>query len=108
MPIFHFSCTDLDTDEVERFVLRHLPPAATVLEVGAGDGRLAARLLARGFSMKAVDVDEEAVAGSVARGIDAVRMDYFDVRGRFDALLFTRSFHHLWPLDAAVAHAATL
>lgn len=100
---------EADADEVESFVGRHLPPPpATLLEVGAGDGRLAVRLVARGFSVKAVDVDEEAVAAARARGIDAARIDYFDVRGQFDALLFTRSFHHLWPLDKAVAHAARL
>jgi SAM-dependent methyltransferase len=103
------SPADADTDDVESFVMRHLHPRpACILEIGAGDGRLAARLVARGFSMKAVDLDEEAVASSVAPGVDAARMDYFDVRGQFDALLFTRSFHHIWPLDAAIAHAATL
>ena len=58
--------------------------------------------------MKAVDVDEEAVAAAVARGVDAARVDYFDVRGQFEALLFTRSFHHIWPIDKAVAQAAQL
>jgi SAM-dependent methyltransferase len=100
---------DADTDDVERFAVQHLPaPPATVLEIGAGDGRLAARLVARGFSVKAIDVSDEVVVLAAARGVDAACVDYFDVRGQFDALLFTRSFHHLWPLDKAVAHAATL
>jgi SAM-dependent methyltransferase len=99
----------LETDEVLAFVAGALPPQAHVLEVGAGDGRLAARLGAMGFRVKAVDVDAEAVGAAKARGVDATCTDFFDVRGeRFGALLFTRSFHHISPLGAAVAHARTL
>lgn len=66
------SAVDADTGEVESFFVQHLPPPpATVLEVGAGDGRLAARLVARGFSVKAIDVDDEAVAAAVARRVEA-------------------------------------
>jgi SAM-dependent methyltransferase len=100
---------DADTEEVESHFLPHLPPLpASVLEVGAGDGRLAARLAARGYSVKAIDVDDEAVAAAIARGVAAARVDYFDMRGQFDVLLFTRSFHHLWPLEKAVVQAGRL
>ena len=100
---------DADIEEVESYVRRHLAsPPLSVLEIGAGEGRLAARLLARGYSVKAIDVDEEAIGAAVARGVDAARIDYFDMCGQFDVLLFTRSFHHLWPLDRAVAHAQRL
>jgi SAM-dependent methyltransferase len=100
---------DADTEEVLSFVTRALPPRATVLEVGAGDGRLTARLDAAGWRVKAIDIDAEAVEAAKARGVDAARVDFFDVRGeRFDALLFTRSFHHLSPLSAAIAHSREL
>ena len=103
------SALDDDTEEVESHFLPHLPPPpASVLEVGAGAGRLAARLSARGYTVKAIDVDEEAVASALARGVDAASIDYFDMRGQFDVLLFTRSFHHLWPLERAVVQAGKL
>ena len=95
---------EIDVDAVLSFVIAALPPApATVLEVGAGDGRLAARLGERGHRVKAIDVDEEAVAAAKALGVDAERGDVLAWRGGpFDAVLYTRSFHHVWPLDAAV------
>jgi SAM-dependent methyltransferase len=100
---------ELETAEVLAFVTGAVPPGATVLEVGSGDGRLAARLGAMGLRVKAVDVDAEAVEAATARGVDARCADFFAVRGEhFAALLFTRSFHHIAPLGAAVAHARTL
>ena len=100
---------DADADEVLSFVTRALPPGGTVLEVGSGDGSLAARLRAAGWRVKAIDVDAEAVEAARARGVDAACVDFFDVRGeRFDALVFTRSFHHLSPLSAAIAQSRAL
>jgi SAM-dependent methyltransferase len=101
---------ELDVDDVLSFVIAALPPPpATVLEVGAGDGRLAARLRERGFSVAAIDVDDEAVAAARARGVAVERADVLEFRGGpFDAVIFTRSFHHVWPLDAAVASARAL
>lgn len=100
---------DADAAEVFAFAVSALPAGASVLEVGAGDGRLAARLGAAGFRVKAIDLDGDAVSAARARGVDAAQVDVFDLRGeRFDALLFTRSFHHLAPLDAAIAQARAL
>lgn len=100
---------DADTEEVLSFVVRALPHRAKVLEVGAGNGRLAARLGAAGWRVKAIDVDAEAVEAAQAAGVDAARVDFFELGGdRFDALLFTRSFHHLSPLSAAIAQTRAL
>lgn len=100
---------DADSEEVLSFITRALPPGVTVLEVGCGDGRVATRLRAAGWRVKAIDLDAEAVAAAKARGVDAECVDFFDVQGeRFDALLFTRSFHHLSPLSAAIAQSRAL
>lgn len=101
---------EIDTDQVLSFVTAALPPPpAAVLEVGAGEGRLAARLLERGFRVKAIDLDGDAVAKAKARGIDVQRADVLSFDGGpFDAVLYTRSFHHIWPLEAAVARSRAL
>jgi SAM-dependent methyltransferase len=89
------------------FVRRALPPGARrVLEVGCGDGVLAAMLAAEGFEVTAVDSDPEAVAKARGRGVDARLASWPDFEGgRFDALLFTRSLHHVGDLGASVAAA---
>ncbi len=101
---------ELDTDDVLAFVVAALPPSpATVLEVGAGDGRLAAKLVERGHVVTAIDLDADAVAAARARGVDARRADVLSFEGGpFDAVLYTRSFHHVWPLEDAVARSRAL
>lgn len=94
---------DADTSAVLAFVESALPPPpATVLEVGCGDGRLAETLIARGWAVTAIDASEKAVAAARERGVAAERRDFVSYTGGpFEALLFTRSFHHIWPLEAA-------
>ena len=86
------------------FVRRHLPElAARVLEVGCGNGELAAVLQANGLEIVALDSDEACVATAKASRVDG-RMATWPctVEGSFDAVLFTRSLHHIQPLDAAI------
>lgn len=90
------------------FVTSNLPRgAARILEVGCGDGALAALLQADGLEVTAIDSDPEAVNAAIATGIGArlatwpVPMDE-----KFDAILFTRSLHHIHELDEAVGAAA--
>ncbi len=90
---------------------RVLPPApARVVELGAGDGLLAAALMARGYDVLAVDSDPEMVEASRARGVHAVCADAvtFTHDTPFDAALFTRSLHHMEPLGVALDHARGL
>lgn len=93
------------------FVQRHLPDSATrVLEVGCGSGELAAMLQENGLAVVALDSDEACAATAQATGVD-VRLATWPcaVEGSFDAVLFTRSLHHIAPLEEAIATAiATL
>jgi SAM-dependent methyltransferase len=96
------------TLEVLTFLRRMLPaPPARVLEVGCGRGELAALLLARGYAVTALDVDPDAVAAARGSGVPAVRYDFLDGGIEpHDAVLFTRSLHHVADLDRAAALAA--
>jgi 2-polyprenyl-3-methyl-5-hydroxy-6-metoxy-1,4-benzoquinol methylase len=87
------------------FVRRVLPrPPLRVLEVGCGRGELAAELLAAGYEVTALDADPEAVAAAREAGVPAVLADFLEAgAGVHDAVLFTRSLHHIGDLDRAAA-----
>lgn len=91
------------------FVLGALPPGARrVVEVGCGDGEIAAALQEHGFDVAAIDADEACVAAARRQGVAAdcaVWPDY--PATRVDAILFTRSLHHVEDLDAALDAAVT-
>lgn len=71
-------------------------PGARLLEVGCGQGALAAALAARGVQVRAIDSLPEAVAEARARGVDAARADVLDYEDDpFDIVLFSRSLHHI-------------
>jgi SAM-dependent methyltransferase len=91
------------------FFASHLPPApARILEVGAGDGALAALLVRRGYDVVAIEPDEESAATARERGVQVVDAAFFacEPAGAFDVVTFTRSLHHIHPLPDAIAHAA--
>jgi SAM-dependent methyltransferase len=90
------------------FVKRFLPGGRSrILEVGCGAGELAARLSRDGHAVIAIDSDPESVAAARRLGLDARLANWPDFDdGYFDAVLFTRSLHHIHPLDYSVRHAA--
>jgi SAM-dependent methyltransferase len=90
------------------FVKRFLPNnCRRILEVGCGTGELAARLSRDGHGVVAIDNDPQSVAAARRLGVDSRLAKWPDFDGGyFDAVLFTRSLHHIHPLDHAVRHAA--
>jgi SAM-dependent methyltransferase len=92
-------------DAVLGFVLAALPPApARVLEVGAGQGALAAALRERGYEVVAIDP-----AADGAPGVEPVALN--DVSGddaSFDAAVAVVSLHHVEPLEESCARLAAL
>lgn len=95
---------DCATEYTHGFVSAALPAGASrILEVGCGDGALAASLAAGQLSVTAIDADPAAVAAARARGVAArcARWPGFS-DGRFDAILFTRSLHHLPDLGGSI------
>jgi SAM-dependent methyltransferase len=99
---------DLAVDDVLRWVAPFLDGRrGRVLEVGCGPGDLARRLGASGLEVTALD--QKLGDQGAAAGVRWVEADFlaFDDRP-FDAVLFTRSLHHIDPLDRAVEQAAHL
>jgi len=87
-----------------------------VLEVGAGDGAVARALAGRGYEVTALDESLDAPEHSVAAGAPAhehraavtwVRADFhhYETDRPFDAVLFTRSLHHMPPPGRALDRA---
>lgn len=78
-----------------------------ILEVGCGTGELAARLSKDGYSVVAIDSDGDSVAVARRLGVDARMATWPDfANGPFDAILFTRSLHHIHPLPESIEHTA--
>lgn len=101
---------DIATAETAAFLLEWLGDAhCRVLEVGAGEGHVAELLGHRGHEVVAIDTDAESVARARARGVDAREARWPDfTSGPFDAVVFTRSLHHIDDLEGAVARACEL
>ena len=77
---------------VEEFVRRSLPPPpARVLEVGAGEGELAAALAEAGYDVVAIDPAGEGEVAPVAL------LDLDEPDASFDAALAVVSLHHVEP-----------
>jgi len=95
---------DVLTTHTMEFVSGALPgPSLRLLEVGAGSGELARALMDAGHSVVAVDASTEAVARARELGVDARHADWHDFDdGTFDAILFTRSLHHIDRLQQAI------
>jgi SAM-dependent methyltransferase len=92
-------------DGVAAFVRAALPPPpARVLEVGAGQGELAAALRAAGWDVVAIDP-----AADGAQGVEPVAL--LDTPGEdasFDAAVAVVALHHVEPLPESCARLAAL
>ena len=92
----------MPTTDVIAFIRATLPPPpARVLEVGAGDGELAAVLEAAGYEVVAID------PGSEAPHVRRLPLHELDDEP-FDAALAVVSLHHVEPLAESLERLAAL
>lgn len=78
-----------------------------IIEVGCGDGELASHLQAAGYTVTALDHDEDAVNAAQTRGVQAIYANWLTWQPQSaDVVLFTRSLHHLDDVDLALQKAS--
>jgi len=99
--------SDCATAYTRDFIMSALPARANrILEIGCGDGALAEALSGDGLEVVAIDTDAALVDAARARGVDAMQAEWpSSSDGTFDAILFTRSLHHVHDLFTSLATA---
>ena len=91
------------------FLKAHLTAGAQTLEVGCGEGQVALELRAHGIRVVGLENDRDRARATRARGVPCALAAW----PRFesvpqDAIVFTRSIHHIDPLEGAVVQARAL
>lgn len=98
---------DIPTGETADFIASNLAPNVSIAEIGCGEGHVAVELEKRGFRVKGIDSDQEAVDSSCIKGVDAIYAAWPDVDlETVDCVAFTRSLHHVEQLVRAIDRAA--
>jgi SAM-dependent methyltransferase len=102
--------SSVPTRETARFIERWLKSTQRILEVGAGNGALAATLMQKGHEVTALDRSSGCIREAAARGLRTVCADFlsWSTDEIFDAVLFTRSLHHMPDLPRALERAEAL
>ena len=102
---FAKSPTEIPTNDTVSFIESHVPSGGAILEIGCGSGHVAAKLAAHGYTVVGVDSDEQAASRAEQRGVRVVRATWPDVNihNKVDAVVFTRSLHHMSSLSKAIA-----
>lgn len=100
---------DVATRETFTFLYSHLSLGSEIIEVGCGDGEVALELVRRGYRVTALDSEKERIGKAQARGVRALVASWPKFNSSpVDAIAFTRSLHHITPLDGAVEKAQKL
>lgn len=94
------------TEFTFRFVNDFIPRNGKVLEVGCGLGHLAEKLTQQGHDVLAIDTSDTAIAATLNKKVRAQKIKIEEVQDRnFDTVLFSRSIHHIHPIDTCLDQA---
>ena len=97
---------DVATNHTLSFVTAHISKGAQILEVGCGEGDVALALQEQAFHPIAIDSDKQALRAAAEKGVNTLQADWpIDLEQRFDAVLFSRSLHHIHVLQPAIETA---
>ncbi len=79
-------------------------PGERILDLGCGDGRLTAKLAARGPAVVAVDASPDLIAAARQHGLDAHVMNGHDLafKAEFDAVMSNAALHWMKDPDAVL------
>lgn len=98
---------EIPRDATIGFVTSQVKAPADLLEIGCGEGHLLLSLAERGYAVVGLEADLEIVARAQAKGVPVVLATWPDFSSApADAIIFTRSLHHIEQLDPAVEAAA--
>jgi SAM-dependent methyltransferase len=101
--------TDLTIAATARYLGEYLLADSRILDAGCGAGELALKLKEAGHRVTALDVETEEVEKARALGVETKQVNFLHFQeGSFDAIVFSFSLHHIFPLDEAVEHAERL
>ena len=93
-PTYHSRTVRRESRQAAALVGRHLPSGATILDVGCGEGYVAAELAHRGMAVETVDiVDVRRVHHLNFRLFDGVNLPFPD--GTFDVVMLNFVLHHV-------------
>jgi SAM-dependent methyltransferase len=94
---------DVPTLATVSFIESNVPNAGSILEIGCGSGHVAADLSKRGYTVAGVESDQEALAQARNRDVDVIDGSWPHISvERVNAVIFTRSLHHISPLPEAI------
>ena len=97
---------DVATRETVAFLAVRLVPRSRVLEVGCGEGHVALALRDLGHDVVGLEEDAATVERAQRLGAPVVQACWPDYDGpAADALIFTRSLHHIGALAPAIERA---
>ena len=92
------------------FIQAYVKPGAHILDVGSGNGILTIKMRQAGYDVTAIDQNSNAVTEAQSLGIETSCISLFDylANRQFDAILMSRSFHHMQPLLNAATKSKEL
>ena len=104
-----FAPVDVATRETLDFVTQYTSPGGSLLEIGCGEGHLAAELARLGYGVIGLESNRERAVLTSLHQVSTVLAEWPRFESvPFDAIAFTRSLHHIDPLRASVAQARAL